>query len=255
MNSLSINGYGEIRQTDDSRYSVYDVIRVVGGKKNPHETWTRLLKEYSELTFCEDYQFPGARQRKTPVAATKGILIIIGLLPGAVGATYRSEAADLMRAKLDGTLSVEATQQSTTPISLIKESVAAVLGIAGLHPNLIAGVTANVIAKEYPHLSGVMEEVKKALPARVEQQLITVTELAVLYSDRIGQVVSARAMNKLLAFKGLQERNSKGNPDWMPIGQGNEFGSLVLQTAKGKDKTIQQLRWYPSVLDVLEVQP
>ena len=52
--------------------SVFDMIRVLGGQKNPHQPWERLCAAHPEvLTKCENLQFPGPGQRETPVATTK----------------------------------------------------------------------------------------------------------------------------------------------------------------------------------------
>lgn len=90
-----------IRVTDDGRYSVYDVIKFCGCKGR-HKVWERLTEQHPEvLTFCSDFKFPGRGQRKTPVADREGILQIIGLLPGAVGKSYRAAAAHVFLAYLD----------------------------------------------------------------------------------------------------------------------------------------------------------
>lgn len=103
MSSLSVLGYGEIRQTEDERFSIFDTVSVIGGKKNPYETWKRMCVEFPEvLTKCEDFQFSGVGQRLTPVANKENILYIIGLLPGAVGRSYREDAAKLVMSKLNG---------------------------------------------------------------------------------------------------------------------------------------------------------
>jgi hypothetical protein len=142
------------------------------------------------------------------------------------------------------------------PLSLIKEAVEVVLGTAGLHQNLIAGAVGNAITKHYPELSASVEQAKQLLPVPTEEKLLNATELAALYSDRSGiKVKSAIAMNKLLECAGLQKRNPDGNPSWLPIGSGNEFSCLILETAKGRDKTIQSLKWYPSVVDYLINNP
>ena len=60
--------FGNIRVSEDERFSVYDIIRVIGGKKSPRETWKRLTEEYPEVvTKAAMHKFPGAGQRKTPV--------------------------------------------------------------------------------------------------------------------------------------------------------------------------------------------
>ena len=44
----------KIRKTEDGRFSVYDLIRLAGGQKNPHQPWKRLQETYPELlTKCE----------------------------------------------------------------------------------------------------------------------------------------------------------------------------------------------------------
>lgn len=92
-----------IRVTPAGQPSVFDMIRVLGGQKNPHMVWERLTRSHPEVvTGCEDLKFPGRGQRKTPVARTKeDAYVILGLLPGAVGRKYREDAAKLFVAYLD----------------------------------------------------------------------------------------------------------------------------------------------------------
>jgi hypothetical protein len=91
-----------IRTTGDSRVSVFDFIRVVGGQKSQHEVWKRLCKQYPEvLTLCDDFKFSGKGQRNTPVAGKEGTLKILNLLPGFAGEKYREEAAKIVLAFLD----------------------------------------------------------------------------------------------------------------------------------------------------------
>lgn len=99
---------GEIRVTAEGQPSVFDMIRVLGGQKNPHQVWTRLTEAHSEVvTKCENLKFPGRGQRETPVARTKeDAYYILGLLPGTVGRKYRENAAKLFTAFLDDPLSV-----------------------------------------------------------------------------------------------------------------------------------------------------
>ena len=75
------------------------MIQVLGGKKNPHQLWARIVETHPEvLPKCENLQFPGAGQRETPVARTKeDAYYTLGLLPGAVGNNYREESAKLFR--------------------------------------------------------------------------------------------------------------------------------------------------------------
>ena len=52
--------------------SVFDMIRVLGGQKNPRQVWERLIASHPEVVpKCDNLQFPGAGQRETPVATNK----------------------------------------------------------------------------------------------------------------------------------------------------------------------------------------
>jgi len=94
---------GAIRITSAGQPSIFDIIKVLGGQKNPHQVWDRLSETHPEvLTKCENLRFPGPGQRDTPVAKTKeDAYYILGLLPGAVGRKYREQAAKLFTRFLD----------------------------------------------------------------------------------------------------------------------------------------------------------
>jgi hypothetical protein len=97
-----LNG-AKIRRTPDGKFSVYDLIRISGGKKGEYKVWERLCKEHSEVvTKCQDFKFEGKGQRNTPVANLENCLYILGLLPGACGKSYREKAANLVRRYIEG---------------------------------------------------------------------------------------------------------------------------------------------------------
>lgn len=262
--NLALLNYGEIRVTLDERYSIFDVIEVIGGKNNPRKAWLDMKKEYPEVvTLSNNFQFPGQGQRETPVTNKEGLLRIIGLLPGAVGRTYREDAAKLMLSKIEGR-SNEVVQKSDNLALMhspkeISEAIACVLSIASIDPMLIAGVAANEISKAYPALKPHMEAAKKLLPLPVEQELLTVTDLAKKYVAETGKPLTEKntdrgnaiALNKLLIDLGLQVSNPEGNPSYLPTESGKPFSKLVLQEGKDSNKTCQQLRWYPSVIEKL----
>ena len=51
---------------------MFDMIRVLGGQKNPRDAWNRLTETHPEVVGkCDNLQFPGPGQRETPVAKTK----------------------------------------------------------------------------------------------------------------------------------------------------------------------------------------
>lgn len=88
---------GSIRVTSAGQPSVFDMIKILGGQKNPHQVLQRLVETHPEvLTKCEDFRFPGRGQRDTPVAKDKeATFYILGLLPGEVGRKYREQSAKL----------------------------------------------------------------------------------------------------------------------------------------------------------------
>lgn len=93
----------KIRRTEDGRYSVYDLIRVAGGKKGEREAFKRLCAKYSEVVAkCDDFQFPGKGQKSTPIANPENCLYILGLLPGVCGQSYRESAANIVRRYIEG---------------------------------------------------------------------------------------------------------------------------------------------------------
>ena len=47
--NLALLNYGEIRVTPDERYSVFDVVEVIGGKKNPRDAWKVLTEQFPEV--------------------------------------------------------------------------------------------------------------------------------------------------------------------------------------------------------------
>jgi hypothetical protein len=94
----------KIRRTENGRFSVYDLVRIAGGKKNPHDTWKSLCDQYPELKLSktEFYTFPGKGRNTTPVATVESCLYILGLLPGICGQTYREAAANIVRRYMEG---------------------------------------------------------------------------------------------------------------------------------------------------------
>lgn len=99
---------GAIRITTEGQPSVFDMIEVLGGQKDPHKAWARIAKTHPEVPLkCRNLIFPGRGQRLTPVAKTKkDAYYILGLLPGAVGRKYREQAAKLFASFLDDPSSV-----------------------------------------------------------------------------------------------------------------------------------------------------
>lgn len=150
-----------------------------------------------------------------------------------------------------------AESRKVLPPREIAELADIVLVNSGIDPMLIAGFKANEISKAHPEYKELMEAAKKLLPLPVEQELVTVTELARKYVEKTGSQLTknntdrgnAIAFNQLLIELGLQISNPNGNPSYLPTKTGEPFSKVVLQEGKGSNKTCQQLRWYPSLID------
>ena len=100
--SQEFNFDGESIREQDGLWSVFDIIRVIGGQKNPHEVWKRISSKYSDVvTKCENLKFSGKGQRNTPACDRQTALEIIGLLPGEAGKKYREQSAKLFLRYLD----------------------------------------------------------------------------------------------------------------------------------------------------------
>jgi prophage antirepressor-like protein len=144
------------------------------------------------------------------------------------------------------------TLTSIPQVQEIGSAIDVVFACTAIDSRLIAGVKANQIAKSYPALASAMEESKTLLGIPVEKELVRPTQLAELYAQKTGLEISARRMNLLLMEKGMQTKNtSSSSPLWLPTEEGKEYSQIVLDTAKGHNKTVQSLQWYPSVVDVI----
>lgn len=115
---LAIPGLDDatIRVTEDGRFSVYDVIRVACGSKNPWQIWggdktkrkgrqRGLSERYPELLRnTEEFKFSGrgGAARPTPVITKQGLIELLQVLPGEVGAKFRKETAQIILRYLDG---------------------------------------------------------------------------------------------------------------------------------------------------------
>ena len=118
---------------------------------------------------------------------------------------------------------------------------------------MIAASAANHVAKQYPSLRPVAEDLKKELVIETPEKLLTPTELGLILEQRTGVKHSAQRVNKLLVDNGLQTPNPNGkDPAWLPTPKGSEFSKLLLAAQKGlKDATRQHLQWYESALSIL----
>ncbi|MBW4599173.1 MAG: hypothetical protein KME29_06040 [Calothrix sp. FI2-JRJ7] len=108
--------------------------------------------------------------------------------------------------------------------------------------------------KRYPHLQQEVEEAKSMLLVPVEDKLLAPKKLGEKLTERTSESWSAQRVNQLLTEQGFQVRNPEGNPDYLATEKGKPYSQLTLGTAKGRDKTVQHLRWFETVLEVMEVE-
>lgn len=142
----------------------------------------------------------------------------------------------------------------TPTVDEIAQLIDLTLGKTDLDKNLVAGVKLNAIARQHPQLALAAETAKSALSIEVESNLLTPTAVGEKLSSTTGEVWSAIRVNKVLIEIGLQEKNPEGkNPSYLPTEKGKQYGRLVLDTAKGRDKTVQSLKWHQEVMEALEI--
>lgn len=135
----------------------------------------------------------------------------------------------------------------------ISELADLVFGKTAVPPELQAGMKANAIAHHHPALKPTMEIFKTALSLPVESELLSPTQLGRILGERTNTNYTARQINRLLLEQGFQERNPDGgnNPAYLPTDKGKQYCKLILNTAQGRSKTIQSLRWFKDVLEAL----
>ena len=238
----------------DGKPVANDVAKVLG-YKDPADAVYRLVKAKNK-GLCKT-QTPGGMQSVT-VLQEAGIyqLIFGSKLP--IAEKFQDWVFEevLPSIRRDGSYSVLVEEDEIKKDIKIECEVIAAITTSILLPNinqiLVSGVVANNIAKSYPQYKLICEESKKALPPlEIKEQLMTVTELANIWAQRTGSQCTAIALNKKLAAANLQYRNADNNPRWMPTDLGKEYGMVVLETAKARDKTIQVLKWFSTVVEYL----
>jgi hypothetical protein len=144
-----------VRITNENpvRVSVYDVIKVVSGNVNEHDTWKLLSATHPEvLAMTSKFHFrDGQGQRPTPVADMKGILHVVNLLPGANAAKFRNGTINLLIRFLGGDVTLKDTIDG---INEFHESGAAESTVVDLV--LPAPLTATMTTNKYALLSSTM---------------------------------------------------------------------------------------------------
>lgn len=120
--------------------------------------------------------------------------------------------------------------------------IAAIYEAAGIHGNQLA----LALDKLYKAESGMSALRAAGIALKEPKQDVhcNATQLGAMMGG-----VKARAVNKRLAAAGLQEATPAG---WRPTEFGKQY-SVLLDTGKktGNGTPVTQLKWYPSVLDII----
>lgn len=108
------------------------------------------------------------------------------------------------------------------------------------------------LGRRHPELKPETESAKQLIggTSATDSQYLTPTELG----DRIG--MKSRAVNVALAEAGLQHQleNAKGKKKWDLTEDGKKYGIVFLASGNNNRWSGGQIKWLPTVLDVLSVQ-
>ena len=134
-----------------------------------------------------------------------------------------------------------------SPIEQGVRDIKAIMGAILSGNSMLDSITAEAIACQYPEYRPAIEAAKNHLLLPTKSQLITPKQLGTKLSPQI----SAQKVNKLLIACGLQKKTGEKQCPYVAIGRGLDHAELVANTARGHAKTVQQLRWYESVLELI----
>lgn len=170
-----------------------------------------------------------------------------------VNAEFKAWAMRTLRKIIQGNVEAPSQPSPAPQPQLLPPTPQEISGVIDLifqntavDPNLVAGAKANAIIKQHPQYAAAIEAAKSALVTPVESNLLNATEVG----SKIGK--TAREINKLLLDYGFQVKNPEGkNPSYLPTEKGKPHSKMVLETAQGRDKTVQHLRWFESAADAL----
>lgn len=206
---------------------------------------TQMRETKQDGTFSHCYE-----KIELTIECLKSLSMMAGTEQGRIIRKYFLECERTLKHKLrQHAVSIDSEKPD---IKDIGSAIDTVFAITSVDVRLQAAVKANQIAKIYPALAPAMEESKSLLSIPVEDKLVRPGKLAELYEARTGVKLSAQRMNLLLAEKGLQVKNTaNANPLWLPTEQGKQYSQMVLDTARGHNKTVQSLQWFPSVVEVI----
>lgn len=155
-------------------------------------------------------------------------------------------------------------EQSTSEEATLGEifTLFASLNNLGIEPKLVESAKLTAVARSIPRLGIAAEEGKRLISSQMflEEIPMSPTGLGVAITERLGlrELPSAQKVNQVLLDAGLQIRetsiDSQGNQKktWILTEAGKKYGQLQMDTARRHNKTVFCLRWFSSVIPIIE---
>ena len=128
---VELSQRGEIRKTNDERFSVLDIIEIVTEKKNARSSWKRLLQAYPDLShFATGYNFgKSSGYLESPVIDDAGIIEIIWLLPGDFSQKFRRTSSKAISCLAKSRSVEESTASAPVPVVAPSPEITAMMSM------------------------------------------------------------------------------------------------------------------------------
>ena len=156
----------------------------------------------------------------------------------------------------------ELPQKTKTDASSAIDFSLKMLQKAGFSEHLQASFALTEKAKLDPENSEIYENAKRLVSSQmpVEGVPMSPTELGKAIADQLDleKAPSARKINEILLFAGLQvaeksiSSSGKKKTVWHLTEAGKEYGEVMMDSARGNGKTVFNVRWFSSVIPVIE---
>lgn len=241
----------------------FDAAWVIAGYSRKDNAKRKLTSKNSGLIEDQDFAFLSSAEwsqdgRSSDLIgmtcdAFKQFCLMAKTDEGRIARLYFIDAEKKLKAVLHhGRVKQEQSEIASVAASVIHAAYKPMVDSGLLKIELVVGMALNAAQTVCPALKPAIEDQHKFLAATttIPDTLLTPTAIG----ERLG--ISAKAANIRLLNAGLQRHNpdkSKGAPAYLPTDRGHEFCHLTIATGKAKDSTsYQHLKWYPSVLSVIE---
>lgn len=181
--------------------------------------------------------------------------------------TFSRNTDEVVEAKLD---LVDAFEKAKTLIKTIvahpevnrKDNLLAAMEIAraaivGFKEEGVDGLLAEahaltVCGQQFPEFQWVIDGVKALLPQQKSLQSDEILLTPTAVGEKFDPPIKPRQVNKILLDLELQQLTGESQPRYKLTDKGKTYGKVVLNQGKNAGKTVQQVLWYPSVVDAIE---